>query len=133
MRSGLKVTQTPAGEHGDRAAMSAALNRLYGAATETVREITADLTESERAQLAVFCYGRAHLNTIGLAIATTCTLEHLTAAAHSGTAGRTIFSQSRDRLALAEKPLPGRRVPISLATSASRRFAVAAEPAESVA
>jgi len=41
MRSGLKVTQTPAGEHGDRAAMSAALNRLYGAATETVREITA--------------------------------------------------------------------------------------------
>ena len=130
MRAGLKVTETPTADDDDRAAMSAALTRLYGAATASVREITADLTESERARLAVFCYGRAHLNATGLAIATTCSLEHLIAAAHSGTAGRTIFTQSRDRAALAEKPLPGRRVPISLAPSASSRAATT-EPAES--
>jgi len=132
MRAGLKLTETPTAEYDDRAAMGAALNRLYGAAIDSVREIVATLTESERARLAVFCYGRAHLNAIGLAIAATCTLEHLTAAAHSTTAGRTIFTQSRDRLLAGEKPLPGRRVPISLATTVSRRFAVA-EPAESLA
>jgi len=71
MRSGLKVTETTIADDDDRAAMSAALNRLYGAATNSVREITADLTESERARLAVFCYGRAHLNVTGLAIAAT--------------------------------------------------------------
>ena len=133
MRAGLKVAETTTADFDDRAAMSAALTRLYGAATASVREIVTDLTGSERARLAVFCYGRAHLNATGLAIAATCTLEHLVAAAHSGTAGRTIFSQSRDRAAFAEKPLPGRRVPISLATAASRRLALAAEPAESLA
>ena len=128
MRSGLKITETPPVDGDDRAAMSAALDRLFGAATANVREIVANLTESERARLAVFCYGRAHLNATGLAIAATCGLEHLVAAAHSGTAGRIIFTQSRDRAALAEKPAGGRRVPISLAPSASSR--PAAEPAE---
>ena len=112
--------------------MSAALNRLLGAATASACAITADLTESERARLAVFCYGRAHLNATGLAIAATCGLEPLIAAAHSGPAGRAIFARSRDRAALGEKPLPGRRVPISLAPSAASRAAIA-EPGESIA
>jgi len=133
MRMGLKVadpTTTP--ERDDRAAMGAALTRLYGAATETARDIVAHLSESERARLAVFCYGRAHLNAIGLAIAASCGLEHLIAAAQSSTAGRTIFTQSRDRALLAEKPV-GRRTPISLAVSVKpRRIALAAEPAESL-
>lgn len=132
MRSGLKVAETPTADGDDRAAMSAALTRLYGAATASARAITADLTESERARLAVFCYGRAHLNATGLAIAATCGLEPLIAAAHSGTAGRTIFAQSRDRAARGEKPLPGRRVPISLAPSAVSHAAIV-EPADSVA
>jgi len=121
MRAGLKVTDTLEADHDDRAAMSAALNRLYGAAIDSIREIVADLTESERARLAVFCYGRAHLNAIGLTIAASCGLDHLIAATHSATAGRTIFTQSRDRSALAEKPLGGRRAPISLAASAAPR------------
>jgi hypothetical protein len=107
--------------------MSAALSRLFGAATASVGEIVASLTESERARLAVFCYGRAHLNARGLAIAVTVSLEHLITAAQSAIAGRTIFNQARDRAVL-EKP-PGRRTPISLATAASYRGA--SEPAES--
>jgi hypothetical protein len=114
--------------------MSAALDRLYGAATEAVHDIVADLTDSERARLAVFCYGRTHLNAIGLTIAAACSLEHLVAAAHSPTAGRTIFSQSREGTRLPDKPHGGRRAPISLASSARPRAIDAlTEPVEAVA
>jgi hypothetical protein len=131
-RMGLKITQVEAADLDDRAAMSAALDRLYGAAAQSVHEIVADLTESERARLAVFCYGRAHLNAIGLAIAATCGLEQLTAAAHSTTAGRTIFTQSRDAAPVASKPLSTRRSSISLASFASNgRIEADAEPANS--
>ena len=118
-RAGLKIANLPTTDGDDRTAMSAALDRLYGAATQSAHEIVATLTASERARLAVFCYGRAHLNAIGLAIAATCELDHLVAAAQSTTAARTMFAQSRDRAVAAERPLPGRRVPISLASSAS--------------
>ena len=125
MRAGLKVAETSEVDRDDRAAMGAALNRLYGAATESVREIVAALTGSERARLAVFCYGRTHLHATGLTIAAFCSLEQLVAAAHSATAGRTIFAQSRDGSVLADKPLAdkplGRRAPISLAPSAASR------------
>jgi hypothetical protein len=120
MRAGLKVAETLIPDLDDRTAMSAALDRLHGAATGTIRDIVASLTDRERARLAVFCYGRAHLNATGLTIAASCSLEHLVAAAHSATAGRTIFSQSRDRALLADKP-HGRRTPISLAASARPR------------
>ncbi|HMK79754.1 MAG TPA: hypothetical protein VK438_08895 [Xanthobacteraceae bacterium] len=133
MRAGLKVAETSEADRDDRAAMGAALNRLYGAATESVREIVAALTGSERARLAVFCYGRTHLHATGLTIAASCSLEQLIAAAHSATAGRTIFAQSRDGLVPADKPL-GRRAPISLAPSAAARAVNAvAESAQALA
>ena len=78
----------------------------------------------------MFCYGRVHLNAIGLAIEATCELDQLIAAAHSATAGRTIFTQSRDGTFVAERRFAGRRMPISLAaTVSSRRVEVQAEPA----
>jgi hypothetical protein len=127
-RASLKIAETETADRDDRAAMSAALDRLYGAAVRNVTEIIADLTASERARLAVFCYGRAHLNAIGLSIAATCELDHLMAAAQSSTAARAIFVQSRERALPAEKPLPGRRNTISLASSASvGRIEAAAE------
>jgi len=64
-------------------AMSAALDRLYGAAASQVSGIVSRLSESERATLAVFCLGRAHLHAIGLAVAAQCSLDRLTAAAGS--------------------------------------------------
>ena len=71
-RTGLKIAEAETADLDDRAAMSVALDRLYGAAVQNVSDIVAHLTPSERARLAVFCYGRAHLNAIGLAIAATC-------------------------------------------------------------
>jgi hypothetical protein len=118
-RAGLKITESRIADHDDKAKMSEALTRLYRAASQGVSEIVADLSASERAKLAVFCYGRVHLNAVGLAIAATCDLDHLVVAAQSSTAGRTIFTQSRETTSV-DKPLPGRRAPVSLATSASR-------------
>jgi len=114
---GLKITENGAAAGSDQDAMSRALSRLYGAASQSVHAIVADLSQSERARLAVFCYGRAHLNAIGLAIAATCDLDHLMAASHSSTAGRMLFAQSRD-VPAPEKVHSGRRSSITLASSA---------------
>jgi hypothetical protein len=121
-RAALKVASTRIDDHDDHAAMSAALTRLYRAASLSVGEIVENLSASERARIAVFCYGRAHLNAVGLAIAATCELEHLVAASNSATAGRTIFTQSRES-APVDRSLPGRRAPVSLASPAMNRLA----------
>jgi len=129
-RAALKVTQSRIVDRDDHTAMTEALGRLYGAASQSIDDIVVGLTASERARLAVFCYGRAHLNAVGLRIAAQCDLDQLIAASHSATAGHTLFSQSREDTGPAEKP--GRRAAITLATKASSRPAspVVAEPAE---
>ena len=114
-RVALKVTESQNLDRDDQSAMTEALARLYGAATQSISDIVGNLTASERAKLAVFCYGRAHLNAIGLAIAATCDLDHLVAASHSATAGQTLYTQSRE--ASVEKP--SRRPTITLATAST--------------
>jgi hypothetical protein len=117
-RVALKIARSQTVDRDDHTAMTDALSRLYGAATQSINEIVGGLSASERAKLAVFCYGRAHLNSIGLAIAATCDLDHLIAASSSATAGQTLFVQSRDAALPVERPAPGRRAPITLATAA---------------
>jgi hypothetical protein len=90
-----------------------------------IPEIVAPLTVAQRARLAVFCYGRAHLNGIGLAIAATCDLHSLMHAAPSNAAGNVIFAQSRDRPKVANRPGSGSRSRITLARSASGNSALA--------
>ncbi|MGZ8300402.1 MAG: hypothetical protein ACXWU5_08395, partial [Rhodoplanes sp.] len=68
-RAALKVTDSLPGHSPDNAAMTEALGRLYRATVSGVGDIVDSLSASERARIAVFCYGRAHLNAIGLAIA----------------------------------------------------------------
>jgi hypothetical protein len=102
-------------------AMSAALDRLYGAAASQVSGIVLQLSESERAALAVFCIGRAHLNAIGLAVAAQCSLDHLTEAAGSSVAGSTLYAQSRELLLPMPKSHAHRRS-ITLATRAPSGF-----------
>lgn len=111
--------------HSDQSAMTAALDRLYGAALSQVGDIVANLGESERAKLAVFCYGRAHLNTIGLAVAAHCSLDHLVAASGSSVAGRTLHTQSRELPTPAPKTYASRRS-VTLASSVSSAFAARA-------
>jgi hypothetical protein len=105
-------------DHDDYGAMSEALARLYQSAAHRVGDAVANLSASERAKLAVYCYGRAHLNAIGLAIAAQCDLGQLIGASSSTTVGEAFFAQSRDASALVGKPSQGRRAAITLAKSA---------------
>jgi hypothetical protein len=116
-RAALKIASGETIDRDDHAAMSEALARLYRAAANTVHDVVASLSPSERARLAVYCYGRVHLNRIGLTIAAQCDLDHLVVASSSATAGRTLFAQSRDISDPNQKPLHGRRA-ITLARSA---------------
>ena len=86
---------------------------------DKIPEVVAPLTAAQRARLAVFCYGRAHLNGIGLAIAATCDLHSLMEAAPSNAAGNVIFTQSRERPKTDDRPTGGSRARITLARSAS--------------
>lgn len=122
-RAALKVSENLPDKSLDGDAMTEALSRLYRATVSSGGEIVDSLSASERARIAVFCYGRVHLNAIGLAIAARCDLDHLMAAANSPTAGRVIYEQSRQSSSAAERPLPGRRPAITLATSVSSSLA----------
>lgn len=120
-----KIAPSQSDDHtgrNDQDAMTSALDRLYGAAASQVGDIVAKLSEGDRAKLAVFCYGRAHLNTIGLAVAAHCSLDHLVAASGSTVAGRTLHAQSRELPAPAPKTYASRRS-VTLASSASNVFA----------
>src|ERR1700704_3702060 len=67
---------------------------LYSSSHNRVYELISGLSASHRASLATFCYGRAHLREIGLAIAATCEFEELVAA--GGRVGNFLFEQSRE-------------------------------------
>jgi len=122
-RATLKMASSRSDEaSNDQTAMTAALDRLYGAAVSQVDDIVANLGESERAKLAVFCYGRAHLNAIGLAVAAHCGLDHLVAASATAVAGRRLHAQSRELPACAPKTYASRRS-VTLARSVSEAFA----------
>ena len=115
----LRVASGPFDYEADHAAMNVALSRLHGATADQVSEIASKLGARERAALAVFCYSRAHLNSIGLALAAQCSVDHLSAAAGSSVAGRTLYAQSRELPPVL--PVSHRRS-ITLATSAQFAF-----------
>jgi hypothetical protein len=70
------------------------IGRLYRSSQHDINDIVSGLSTSRRGSLAAFCYGRAHLRDIGLAIAATCDLETLVVA--GGRAGNFLFEQSRE-------------------------------------
>jgi hypothetical protein len=127
-RAGAKLV-TGAVERDDAAAMADALAKLLRANASAAGDIVERLSPMERARLAVFCYGRNHLNAVGLAIAAQCGLDHLIAASRSATAGRALHAQSRD--VPVARPPQARRAAITLASSVSHALASrAAVPAE---
>jgi hypothetical protein len=77
------------------------IGRLYRSPRHGINELVSGLSTSRRGSLAAFCYSRAHLHDIGLAIAATCDLETLVTA--GGRAGNFLFEQSRE-LPNEEKP-----------------------------
>jgi hypothetical protein len=67
---------------------------LYRSSHNRVYELISGLSAPHRASLATFCYGRAHLREVGLAIAATCEFDVLVAA--GGRVGNFLFEQSRE-------------------------------------
>src|SRR5436190_22677649 len=70
------------------------IGRLYRSSHHDINDLVSGLPPIRRASLATFCYGRAHLREIGLAIAATCEFDVLVAA--GGRVGNFLFEQSRE-------------------------------------
>jgi hypothetical protein len=70
------------------------LGQMYRASAQGLSELIASISPTARALLAVYCYRRAHLASIGLAIALTCEKDDLTAVA--GNTGAVLFERSRE-------------------------------------
>jgi hypothetical protein len=69
------------------------LGQMYRADPHGLNELIATVPPIARALLAVYCYRRAHLASIGLVIAATCDEEDLTSL--GGNAGVMLFERSR--------------------------------------
>jgi hypothetical protein len=69
------------------------LGRLYRASPDGVAALVETVPPQTRAALAYYCSRRAHLESLALVIASTCTAEQLEVA--GGQAGRDVFNKSR--------------------------------------
>jgi hypothetical protein len=107
------------------ASLESVLGRLLRAGEGEIPTLVGHLPERQRAELALFCYSRAHLHQIGVAIAATCDLPSLVHAAPSTAAGHGIFEQSRNEPKRATPVMAGSRSRITLAKSASGSSALA--------
>src|SRR5215471_8366191 len=105
--------------------LDAVLARLLRANEQEVPEIVSQLSPRERAELAKFCYSRAHLHEIGLAIAATCDLHALMQVSSSTAAGNVLFAQSRERTKPMQRTTSGPRSRITLAKSVSGNSSLA--------
>src|SRR5665811_1537057 len=72
------------------------LGELYRASAHGLNELIATVSPTARALLAVYCYRRAHLASIGLTIAATCEKDDL--ASSGGNVGAVLFERSREAL-----------------------------------
>jgi hypothetical protein len=70
------------------------LGALYRASPHGLNELISTVPPKARALLAVYCYRRAHLASIGLAIAATCDHDDLTGC--GGNIGAVLFERSRE-------------------------------------
>jgi len=69
------------------------LGQLYRASPHGLNATIETVSPEARATLAVYCYRRAHLASIGLAIAASCDEADLTS--HGGNLGADLFIKSR--------------------------------------
>jgi hypothetical protein len=90
------------------------IGRLYASRQHELAQMVADLPSEQRANLALFCYRRAHLRDIGLAIAATCDQWSLVNVA--GKAGDVLYAHSRTQPEVIEPVLPYGRRKITLAS-----------------
>jgi hypothetical protein len=70
------------------------LGEMYRSSPHGVHELIATIPSTTRALLAVYCFRRAHLASIGIAIAATCEQDDLSS--FGGNAGVVLFERSRN-------------------------------------
>jgi hypothetical protein len=70
------------------------LGEMYRASPHGLSQIITTISPTARVMLALYCYRRAHLASIGLAIAATCEKDDLTS--FGGNAGASLFERSRE-------------------------------------
>ena len=70
------------------------LGQLYSASTLGLNELVATVPPTVRAMLALFCYHRSHLHSMGLSIAASCDEDDLVR--FGGRVGSTLFARSRE-------------------------------------
>jgi hypothetical protein len=97
------------------------LGEMYRTSVHGLHELIETIQPTTRALLAVYCYRRAHLASIGMAIAATCEKDDLSS--FGGNAGAGLFERSREspKSSLAETHASGRRK-ITLATGPLRHL-----------
>jgi hypothetical protein len=70
------------------------LGEIYRSSAHGLEELIATVSPTARVLLALFCYRRSHLESIGLAIAATCEKDALTF--FGGNAGAMLFERARE-------------------------------------
>jgi hypothetical protein len=95
------------------------LGELYRASKDGLPRLIATVSPDVRAALALYCYRRAHLNEIGLAVASTC--EERDLVVWGGTAGAALFARSREATSVVSLGSRATRQKITLATGALRK------------
>lgn len=69
------------------------IGQLYRAKAHGVHELLANIPSKTRAMLALYCYRRTHLQSVGLAVAASCGERDIEEC--GGHAGRVLFAKSR--------------------------------------
>jgi hypothetical protein len=95
------------------------LGALYRSSEHGLSDLVTTVGPETRAMLALYCYRRAHLQSIGLAIAATCEEADL---AWLGAAGAVLFSRSRETPPKAITSYHGARRSVTLATGPMQTF-----------
>jgi hypothetical protein len=81
--------------------------QLYRAHAQGLPQLVESIPAQTRAMLALFCYRRAHLHALSLAIASSC--EEVDLVEAGGRVGAVLFELSRQPEQPAAAPEPGRR------------------------
>jgi len=96
------------------------LGTLYRASPHGLAELVETVSSDVRAMLALFCYRRAHLHSLSLAIAASCNERDLTE--QGGTVGATLFALSREAPTANPSSPQGSRRSITLSTAPLSTF-----------
>jgi len=90
------------------------LGRLYRSSPEGLAVLVRTVPPNTRAMLAYYCSRRAHLESLGLYIASTCSQEDLYDVA--GRAGLDLFARAQGEALKTEPPKPKSRHGVTLAS-----------------